>query len=157
MKRVAAKFVQKLWNFEQKQRRMSVAQKSLNEVNNDAELLKRVITDNETRVYGYDVEIKTQSSQHSGSPRPKKARQVLSNVKVMLTVFSVFNSIVNCCHKVKRSIKNTIYKFNVVRVKQSEKNARICGKTICGFRATIMHLLLTLRCLFVNFWLKIKL
>uniref|UniRef100_T1I3G2 Uncharacterized protein n=1 Tax=Rhodnius prolixus TaxID=13249 RepID=T1I3G2_RHOPR len=32
MKRVAAKFVPKLLNFEQKQRRMEVAQESLNEV-----------------------------------------------------------------------------------------------------------------------------
>ncbi|CAB3260001.1 unnamed protein product [Arctia plantaginis] len=82
MKRVAAKFVPKLLNFEQKQRRMEVAQESLNEVNNDAELLKCVITGDEIWVYGYDVETKAQSSQwrHFGSPRPKKARQVRSNV-----------------------------------------------------------------------------
>ena len=84
MERVAAKFVSKLLNFKQKQRRMEVAQESLNEVNDDAELLKRIITGDETWVYGYDVETKSQSSQwrHSGSPRPKKARQVQSNVKV---------------------------------------------------------------------------
>lgn len=40
-----------------------------------------------------------------------------------------------------------------VCVRQSEKNARICGKTIHGFCTTIMHLL-TLRCLFVNSWPK---
>ncbi|PNF20350.1 Mariner Mos1 transposase [Cryptotermes secundus] len=97
MKRVAAKFVPKLLNFEQKQRRMEVAQESLKEVNDDAELLKRVITGDETWVYGYDVETKAQSSQwkHPGSPRPKKARQVRSNVKVMLTVFFNFNGIVH--------------------------------------------------------------
>ena len=48
MKRVAAKFVPKLLNFKQKQRRMEVAQESLNEVNDDAELLKRIITGDET-------------------------------------------------------------------------------------------------------------
>ena len=100
---------------------MEVAQESLNEVNDDAELLKRIIT-GETWVYEYDVETKSQSSQwrHSGSPRPKKARQVRSNVKVMLTVmhFDV-NSIVhmNSCHEVKRSIRSTTYKFNAVCVK----------------------------------------
>ena len=62
MKRVAAKFVPKLLNFEQKQRRMEVAQESLNKVNDDAELLKRIITGDETWVYGYDVETKSQSS-----------------------------------------------------------------------------------------------
>ena len=55
MKRVAAKFVPKLLNFEQKQTRMEVAQKSLNEVNDDVELRKRIITGDETWVYGYDV------------------------------------------------------------------------------------------------------
>ena len=56
MKRVAAKFVPELLNFEPKQRRMEVAQESLNEVNHDAELLKCTITGDETWVYGYDVE-----------------------------------------------------------------------------------------------------
>ena len=37
MKRVAAKFIPKLLNFDQKQRRMEVAQESLNAVNDDAE------------------------------------------------------------------------------------------------------------------------
>ena len=56
MKRVAAKFVPKFLNFEQKQRLMEVAQESLNKVNDDAELLKCIITGDETWVYGYDVE-----------------------------------------------------------------------------------------------------
>ena len=56
MKRRTATFVPKLLNFEQKQRRIEVAQESLNEVNDDAELLKRIITGDETWVYGYDFE-----------------------------------------------------------------------------------------------------
>lgn len=36
---VSAKFVRKMLNFEQKQHRMEVAQESLNEVNDDKELL----------------------------------------------------------------------------------------------------------------------
>ena len=63
MKRVAPKFVPKLLNFEKKkQRRIEVTQESLNEVNDDAELMKRIITGDETWVYGYDVETKSQSS-----------------------------------------------------------------------------------------------
>ena len=53
--RVAAKFVPKLLNFEQKQWRIEVAQESLNEVNNDAELLKRIIIGDKTWVCGDDV------------------------------------------------------------------------------------------------------
>ena len=51
--------------------------------------LKNVITGDETWVYGYDVETKVQLSQWVGksSPRPKRARQCRSNVKVMLIVF----------------------------------------------------------------------
>ena len=50
MKRVAAKFVPKLLNFEQKQRRMKIAQESLNAVNDDAELLKCILTGDETKI-----------------------------------------------------------------------------------------------------------
>jgi hypothetical protein len=51
-------------------------------------ILKRVITGNESWVYGYDVEMQMQSSKWLGknSPRPKKARWIRSNVKVILTV-----------------------------------------------------------------------
>jgi hypothetical protein len=58
--------------------------------------LKNVITGDETRVYGYDVETKVQSSQLVGkpSPRPKKARQCRSYVKVMLIVFFDWKGIV---------------------------------------------------------------
>ena len=58
-------------------------------VESDSNFLNTVITDDESWVYGYDPETKAQSTQwkHSSSPRPKKARQVRSNVKVLLTVF----------------------------------------------------------------------
>ncbi|UYV69213.1 TCF4 [Cordylochernes scorpioides] len=58
-------------------------------VRDDPNLLQRVITGDEAWVYGYDVETKAQSSQWKlpHEPRPKKARQVRSNVKVLLTVF----------------------------------------------------------------------
>ena len=44
MRRVSAKIVLKLLNFDQKNRRMSIAQELLNDVNDDPDLLKRVIT-----------------------------------------------------------------------------------------------------------------
>ncbi|UYV79043.1 hypothetical protein LAZ67_17000846 [Cordylochernes scorpioides] len=89
MRRVAAKFVPKLLNCDQKQHRMNIANEMLNSVRDDPNLLQRVITGDEAWVYGYDVETKSQSSQWKlpQEPRPKKARQVRSNVKVLLTVF----------------------------------------------------------------------
>ncbi|UYV66392.1 hypothetical protein LAZ67_4001526 [Cordylochernes scorpioides] len=89
MRRVAAKFVPKLFNCDQKQHRMNIANEMLDSVRDDPNLLQRVITGDEAWVYGYDVETKAQSSQWKlpHEPRPKKARQVRSNVKVLLTVF----------------------------------------------------------------------
>ena len=63
LKCVAAKFVPKLLNFDQKIRRTTIAQEMLNDVNDDSDLLKRVITGEESWVYAYDVENKAQSSQ----------------------------------------------------------------------------------------------
>ncbi|UYV64607.1 hypothetical protein LAZ67_3001299 [Cordylochernes scorpioides] len=83
MRRVAAKFVPKLLNCDQKQHRMNIANEMLDSVHDDPNLFQRVITGDEVWVYGYDVETKAQSSQWKlpHEPRPKKARQVQSNVK----------------------------------------------------------------------------
>ncbi|XP_014476037.1 PREDICTED: putative uncharacterized protein FLJ37770, partial [Dinoponera quadriceps] len=88
MRRVAAKFVPKLLNFDQKQHRIKISGELLDSVRDDPNLLQRVITGDESWVYGYDVETKVQSSQWKlpHEPRPKKARQVRSNVKVLLRV-----------------------------------------------------------------------
>ncbi|UYV75390.1 hypothetical protein LAZ67_13000104 [Cordylochernes scorpioides] len=58
--------------------RMSIANEMLDSVRDDPNLLQRVITGDESWVYGYDVETKAQSSQWKllHEPRPKKARQV---------------------------------------------------------------------------------
>ncbi|UYV77488.1 hypothetical protein LAZ67_15001241 [Cordylochernes scorpioides] len=75
MRRVAAKFVPKLLNCDQKQHRMNIANEMLDSVRDDPNLLQRVITGDEAWVYGYDVETKAQSSQWKlpHEPRPKKA------------------------------------------------------------------------------------
>ena len=97
LKRVAAKFVSKLLNFDEKTRRMTIAQEMFNDVNDDSDLLKKVITGDESWVYGYNVETKAQSSEwkHTESPRPKKARQVRSSVKVLLTVFFDYHGVLH--------------------------------------------------------------
>jgi len=89
MHRVAAKFVPRLLTEEQKQNRATVSQELLDLWNTDENFMKNVITGDETWVYGYGVETKVRSSQWVGKslPRPKKARQSRSNVKVRLTVF----------------------------------------------------------------------
>ncbi|UYV60743.1 hypothetical protein LAZ67_1002089 [Cordylochernes scorpioides] len=68
---------------------MNIANEMLDSVRDDPNLLQRVITGDEAWVYGYDAETKAQSSQWKlpHEPKPKKARQVRSNMKVLLTVF----------------------------------------------------------------------
>ena len=87
-----AKLVPKLLTKQQKELRKEIFEDMLNLANHDPEFVKIIITGDETWVYGYDPETKFQSSllKHPESPWSKKAREVRSNVKVVLTCF--FNS-----------------------------------------------------------------
>ena len=75
MHRVAAKFVPRLMTSDQQAHHVQVCQDLLDHSENDKEFLSKIITGNESWVYGYDVETKVQSSQRSSktSPKPKKA------------------------------------------------------------------------------------
>ena len=75
---VAAKFVPCLMASDQQAHRVQVCQDLLNHSENDKEFLSKIITGDESWVYGYDVETKVRSSQWTSktSPRPKKACQV---------------------------------------------------------------------------------
>jgi hypothetical protein len=97
MHRIAAKFVPRLLTDDQKQNRVDVSQELLDRANGGDNFLKNIITGDETWVYGYDVETKVQSSQwvSKTSPRPKKAGQVRSHVKVMLTVLFYSEGVVH--------------------------------------------------------------
>jgi len=140
MKRVSAKFVPKVLNFDQKNRRMSIAQELLNDVNDDPDLLKRVKT--------WDVKTKAQLSQgrHAGSPSP----QVRSNMKVLLTVFFDCRDVVPL--EFFPQVINTIaYKLCA---RQSARSAWNCGRTKIGFCIMITPLL-THYCLYLrDFLLK---
>jgi hypothetical protein len=117
MCRVVAKFVPKLLSQEQQQLHLEVAQDMLECANRDPEFLKTVITGDETWVYGYDPETKVQSSQwkHSSSPRPKKAQQVRSKVKVVLTVFFDYRGLVHLSYAPQGQTINKEYYLEVIR------------------------------------------
>ena len=87
MHHVAAKFVPRILTCDQKQHRVVCTE--LSQLASDDETLCRVITGDKSWVYGYDPETKQQSSQWKSpmSPKPKKARQVKSNVKSMIITF----------------------------------------------------------------------
>ncbi|UYV64521.1 hypothetical protein LAZ67_3001082 [Cordylochernes scorpioides] len=77
--------------------RKETASLNLEATTDDPELLKRVITGDETFIYGFDSETTQQSSEwrFKNEPRPKKARKAPSKVKVMLTVFFDYQGIVH--------------------------------------------------------------
>ncbi|XP_028047733.1 protein GVQW3-like [Monomorium pharaonis] len=97
MKRVAARLVPKDLNFVQKQFQKTVAQEMISEVTDDPTMMKRIITGDKTWVYEYDVETSQQSSEwrYENEPKPKKARQSRSKIKVMLTVFFDYGGVVH--------------------------------------------------------------
>ena len=86
---VAATFIPRLLMPEQKEHRVAVCQELRQCAIDDPSFMSRVITGDESWVYGYDPETKQQSSQWKspGSPRPKKARQSRSETKSMLIMF----------------------------------------------------------------------
>ena len=89
MKRVTAKFLPHLLMVEKNDDRMSICTDLHDRAQNDPNFMSSVITGDECWVYGYDLETKQMSSQWStsSSPRPKKARQVKSNIQTMLIAF----------------------------------------------------------------------
>ena len=86
MKHVMAKLIPWLLLPEQKEHRAAVANDLMQTTTHEPDLLKKVITRNESWVYGYDLEAKAQSPQRKlpSSPHLKKARQSPSKVKALL-------------------------------------------------------------------------
>lgn len=117
MRRIAAKFVPRLLTQEQKDNRVTICQELLDRANEEEDFMETVVTGDETWVFGYDVETKVQSSQWTGkgSPRPKKARQVRSSVKVMLTVFFDANGVIHHEFLPQGETVNRFYYLGVLR------------------------------------------
>ncbi|KAE9524215.1 hypothetical protein AGLY_015254 [Aphis glycines] len=128
MRRVAAKFVPRLLISEQNENRLTICQ-DLKNRSADINCIKNIVTWDETWVYGYDLETKLQSSQWKTkfSPLPKKARQVRSNVKTMLIVFSDIEGM-NLCLMDKQSIRYSIKMYNTFARENSQKAPRKLAK-----------------------------
>jgi len=97
MRRISARFVPRLLSDDQKALCFSVCGELKQQARDDTNFISNIITSDETWVYGYDPETVQQLSQWKSpnSPRPKKAHQVCSNVKSVLTVFSDIQGIVH--------------------------------------------------------------
>jgi len=88
MRRISARFVPRPLSNDQKALRVSVCREFKQQARDNPKFISNITTSDETWVYGYDPETKQQSSQWKSpnSPRPKKVRQVRSNVKSMLII-----------------------------------------------------------------------
>ncbi|UYV66214.1 hypothetical protein LAZ67_4000801 [Cordylochernes scorpioides] len=97
VRRLNAVLVPKDLTFDQKNAWKETASLNLEATTDDPEFLKRVITGDETWIYGFDSETTQQASdwRFKNEPRPKKARKAPSKVKVMLTVFFDYQGIVH--------------------------------------------------------------
>jgi len=88
MRRVSTKFVLRFLPDDHEDNRVEIRQELLATVNGNETFLK-IITGDETWVYGYDVETKMQLSQWMGKglPRPQEARISRLKINVLLGVF----------------------------------------------------------------------
>ena len=88
----------------------------------DPDMLKKIITVDESWVYGYDIKTKAQSNQwkHPEELRSKKSSQVWSNVKVILTAFFGCNGMVHHEFLPQGCVVNKEYYLKVMRQKRTE-------------------------------------
>ena len=108
MKRAASKILSKFLNFEQKQRCLNIAQEMLSTFNDDPDLLKKVITGDQSWLYGYDNETKTQSSQWK---RPEESR-------LLLMMFKCRSAHANQFLRMKRAASKIVPQFLYFEQKQ---------------------------------------
>ena len=89
MRKICAKFVPGVLREDQKERRCHDSREMVELINSDPAVLDALVTGDESWIYCYDPETKRQSSQwkHTGSPRPKKARQSKSTYKLLMIPF----------------------------------------------------------------------
>jgi len=89
MRRNSAWFAPRLLSDDQKAVRVCVCRKLKQQARDDPSFISNIITGVELWVYGYEPETKQQVSQWKSpnSPRPKKEREVRSNINSMLIVF----------------------------------------------------------------------
>ena len=87
MKCVVAEFVPWLLLPEEKEHLAVGANDLIQTTMNEPDFLKKILTGDESWVYGYDLETKVQSPQWKspGSPCPDKAWQIHSKIKTTLT------------------------------------------------------------------------
>jgi AraC-like DNA-binding protein len=127
MSHVSEKLVPRLLTQYQTEHRATECRELLQCAENDATFLPSITTADESWIYGYDPNTKHMSSQWKtpSSPRPKKARQVRSNVKKMLIAFFDTEGLVHQEFLPRRQAMNqTVYITVLQRVRNAARRKR---------------------------------
>ena len=127
MTRVTAKFVPRLLTEEQKDDSVSICIDLRDRDQNDPKFMSSVINGDECWVYGYDPETKQMSYQWSASssPRPKKARQVKSNIKTMLiAIFDIDELVLHEFVLTGQTVNKEFYKTILQRLRDAGRRHR---------------------------------
>ena len=144
LKHVSTKFIHWLLTEDQKNNCLNVHYDLKEQVGNDPQILSKVVTGDETWCYGYNPETKQALSQWKtpNSPRAKTARQVRSNVKIMLISFLMLMEL--CTRNLfllhKLWINNFIWRCWKDYMILYRKNDQKCGVALIGSFTTTMPL-----------------
>ncbi|KAL4126402.1 hypothetical protein QTP88_010624 [Uroleucon formosanum] len=140
MTKVCAKMVPKNLTLEQKDGRRQICVDILERMENERDLLKKVITCDETWIFQYDPETKRQSRhwKTSASPKLKKARMSKSKLKAMLIVFFDIKGVIMTEWVPQRQTVNQHYYLQVLtalRERVRRKRPDLCALSVKRFLA----------------------
>ena len=127
IRKICAKMVPRLLNEEQKERHVQVCQDILEQLETEPNLLKRVVTGDESWIFEYDPLTKRQSLEWKSAllPKPKKVSVFKSKTKVMLIAFFDVHGIFHAEFLPQsQTINQHIYKNILRRLMRSVKEKR---------------------------------
>ena len=139
MRKICAKMVRRLLHEGQKEWHVQVCQDILEQLETEPNLLKRVVTGDESWIFEYDPLTKRQSHEWKSalSPRPKKARLFKSKTKVMLiTFFDVHGIVLAEFLPQGQAINQHVYKNILRRLMRSVREKR---RELWETRSWLLH------------------
>ena len=133
MRKICAKMVPKLLNRGKKERRVHVCQDILEQLETEANMLKTLVTGDESWIFEYDLLTKRQSLKWKSalSPRPKKARVFKSKTKMMQIAFFDVHGIVHAEFLLQgQTINQHVCKNFLQRLLRSVREKRTAGNEV---------------------------
>jgi len=156
MRRIAAKFVPRLLNNDQRDHWVQLCTKLQKAVRNDPNFLSRVITGDESWLYNYDPETNQKSSQWKtpSSPRPKKRAKFAATSSQVWFFFSFEELCIRSLFLPCQTVNGNFYCEVLRRLRENVRRERpeIWQNGDCCTMTVRLH---TYRSLWGNSWQKI--